>query len=75
MYYANRLRTYTDPRVTEPFEPWRQAIVTSELYDGRTVTVPVWAIARAAGYICVRQTVGPERYWNAWVPADRVRMR
>ena len=75
MDYGDRLRTYTDPRVTEPIEPSRTAVVTSDLYDGSTVRLPVMAIAKAPGWICVRQTLGNDRTWNAWVPADRVRPR
>lgn len=73
--YGTRLKNFTDPRETEPLDPWRSAVVTSELYDGSTVTIPVFAIARAPGFICVRQTLGNDRQWLAWVPADRVRPR
>lgn len=45
MDYGHRLRTYIDPRTTEPITPPRHAIATSELYDGTTAGIPVVAIA------------------------------
>jgi hypothetical protein len=73
MDFAGHLKTYTDPDGKETLYPSRSAIVTSELYDGTTVTIPVMAVAKAPGWICVRQTLGNDRTWLAWVPADRVR--
>lgn len=59
--------------------PMRFGTVTAETYGGRVVTVPVAVVSRApappaaAAWLCVRQTVGPEQNWLAWVPADCVR--
>lgn len=75
MHYGYQLKTYTDPPGKVALEPYRSANVTSDLYDGRTVTIPVVAVAVAPGWVCVRQQLGDERHWLAWVPADRVRWR
>jgi len=81
MYFDGYLRTHGDPDGQTPIEPYRSATVRSELYDGQTVGLPVVVVARApappapAEWVCVRQTLGHDRHWLAWVPADRVRAR
>lgn len=75
MDFGRYLKTYTDPPGKAALQPHRQADVTSDLYDGRTVTMPVVAVAVAPGWVCVRQQLGAEVQWLAWVPADRVRPR
>lgn len=79
MDYSRWIRTHGDPAGQTPVEPYRFAVVTSELYGGEVVGIPVAVVSRApappesASWLCVRQTLGPEHHWLAWVPADRVR--
>jgi hypothetical protein len=73
MEYGNRIVSHADPQDVTAIDPPRSAVVTSELYDGSVPTLPVWAVARAAGWVCVKQRIGPEQHWVAWVPADRVK--
>lgn len=75
MHYGNRIVDHADPKDVEPIAPPRLADVTSDLYDGTTPTLPVWAVARSREFICVRQRVGSELDWYAWVPRDRVTPR
>jgi hypothetical protein len=75
MEYGNRLVNHADPKDVEPIAPQRNALVASELYDGTTPTLPVWAVAKSRDYICVRQRVGSETDWFAWIPRDRVTPR
>ena len=70
--YASWLATYGDPRSTRLIAP-RTALVTSDRYDGTTVTLPVRAIAVSDAFILVDQRVDAERHWLAWVPRERVR--
>jgi hypothetical protein len=72
--YSRWIATHGDPRSSRTVEP-RAALVTSELYDGSTVTLPVMAIAVTDALVLVRQRVDVERHWLAWVPRDRVRVR
>lgn len=59
--------------------PTRLGVVTSDTYGGDVVSVPVAVVSRApappaaADWLCVRQALGPERHWLAWVPAEHVR--
>jgi hypothetical protein len=74
MDFGRYLRTYGDPPGKVALKP-PAGDGHSDLYDGRTVTLPVVAVAMARGWVCVRQQLGPEQQWLAWVPADRVRGR
>ncbi|MGY4643637.1 hypothetical protein ACVW07_001470 [Cellulomonas sp. URHB0016] len=67
MNYGNRIMNHADPKDVEPIAPPRNALVTTELCDGTTPTLPVWAVAKSSHYICVRQRVGSELDWFAWV--------
>ncbi|GEK20990.1 hypothetical protein CXY01_15100 [Cellulomonas xylanilytica] len=81
MDYSQWIRTHGDPPVPTPIEPYRSATVRSDLYSGETVGIPVVVVSRApappspAEWLCVRPTIGPDRHWLAWVPADRVQSR
>jgi len=56
--YGNRLVNLTDPPGQVVLSPMRFAVVTSELYDGTTVSIPVAVVARTraavAGAVAVR---------------------
>ncbi|WP_156387937.1 hypothetical protein [Cellulomonas sp. Root137] len=79
MDFATHIRTHAEPRGMTTLVPMRFGIVTAETYGGQVVTVPVAVVSRApappasAAWLCVRQAVGPDRHWLAWLPADRVR--
>ena len=81
MDFEHYLRTYGDPTGQTPVEPTRFGTVRCETYGGGVVTIPVAVVSRApalpavAAWVCVRQTLGNDRHWLAWVPADRVRAR
>ncbi|KQY43900.1 hypothetical protein [Cellulomonas sp. Root137] len=78
MDFQRYIRTLGDPTGATPVEPYRSAVVRSDLYSGVVTGVPVVVVSRApappapADWLCVRQTLGPNRHWLAWVPADRV---
>ena len=61
-----------DPKQQMRIDPPRPAVVTTQVYDGRTLTLDVIAVARAPGFVCVEQQL-PGRSWFAWVSADDVR--
>ncbi len=81
MDYSRWIRMHGDPPGQTPIEPYRSATVRSDLYSGETVGIPVVVVSRApappspAEWLCVRQTLGHERHWFAWVPAERVTAR
>ncbi|RHA43669.1 hypothetical protein [Cellulomonas rhizosphaerae] len=71
--YAKWLVTRTEnPPGQSILEPRRRAIAWGALYDGRHVSVPVWAVARARGWVCVEQKVDVHETWLAWLPAEDV---
>lgn len=65
--------TYGDPKPSTVLPAPRRAIVRTELYDGTTVTLELDVIARAPGYVCVRQELPGRAPWCAWVPSGRAR--
>ena len=75
------LRTNPEPDGMTELDPMRFAVVTGETYGRATVSIPVAVVFRApappapATWPCIRQSIGPEQHWLAWVPADRVRAR
>ncbi|QHT56050.1 hypothetical protein GXP71_08135 [Cellulomonas sp. H30R-01] len=79
MPYAHLIRTHAEPVLMTPLSPMRFGVVAAETYGGEVVTVPVAVVSRApappesAAWLCVRQTLGDDRHWLAWLPADRVR--
>jgi len=81
MDYSRRLVTHPEPVDMVTLMPTRFGTATAVMYGGDVVTVPVAVVSRApappaaAAWVCVRQQLGPEQVWLAWVPADRVRAR
>ena len=77
--FSRFIRTHTEPVGMTTLMPMRFGTVTSETYGGDVVSVPVAVVSRApappapAAWLCVRQTLGPERHCLAWVPAEHVR--
>jgi hypothetical protein len=71
--YARWLVTRTEnPPGQTLIEPRRRATVRGELYNGTVTKLPVWAVARARGWVLVEQRVEVEETWLAWVPAQDV---
>jgi hypothetical protein len=81
MDYAHQIRAHSEPVGMVSLDPMRFGTVTAATYGGDVVTIPVAVVSRAPGppapaaWLCVRQTLGHDRHWLAWVPADRVRAR
>ena len=79
MDFDRYLRTHPEPDGMTELDPMRFAAATGQTYGGATVSIPVAVVFRApalpaaAEWLCVRQTVGDNRHWLAWVSADRVR--
>lgn len=69
--YGDLVRTYPDPGPCLVLNPPRRARVTTELYDSRTVTLELDVVARAKGWVCVRQNRSGGDPWNAWIPSAR----
>lgn len=53
-------------------DPPRRAVVTTRTYAGHTVTLQLYAVSRAPGWVCVRQDRLDRSPWHAWVPAAEV---
>ena len=79
MDYARRIIDFPTPPGPVPIDPPRAATVTATCYDFTVRTYPVMAVERAPGppelatWIRVRQTLGPDDEWLAWVRAESVR--
>ncbi|MBO1751724.1 hypothetical protein J4G33_07910 [Actinotalea sp. BY-33] len=71
-YYWSWLVNHGEPRPQTVLPQPRRAVVTTNTYGGHEVTAQVYAIARAPGYVCVRQDIAGRAPWNAWVPEERV---
>lgn len=71
--YGNLVRTHADPGPHLLIHPPRPALVTTDLYDGRILTLELAVIARTRMHVCVRQERAGHAPWDAWVPSDRVR--
>jgi len=77
--FTRYLRTHPEPAGITELSPMRFGTVTAETYGGNAVSIPVAVVSRApappapAAWLCVRQTLGHDRHWLAWVPADAVR--
>ena len=67
------LRTHGDPPA-RMLPARRHAVVTSDTYDDRAITIPVWLVAVSDTMGLVVQAIGPEREWLAWVPRSRIQL-
>ncbi|MDT0164239.1 hypothetical protein Q9R32_01565 [Actinotalea sp. AC32] len=64
------LVTHGDPRPSVMLPRPRRALVGGRTYGGVAVVVEVDVVARARGFVCVRQEVVGHDAWHAWVPAS-----
>ena len=71
--FARWVVTYGQPVGSVMLPAPRRAVVRTALYDGTTATLELDVVARARGFVCVRQEIPGRAPWSAWVPADRVR--
>ena len=69
--YSRWVVNHGDPpgQVTLPAP--RRALVRADLYSGETVILELDVVARADGYVCVRQDRPGMAPWLAWVPAEQ----
>ena len=69
--YARWVVTHGDPRPSTQLARPRPALVRVELYDGSRTVLELDVVARAAGFVCVRQPLPGRAPWFAWVPVER----
>lgn len=65
------LVTYGDPRPSTMLPRPRRALVRGRTYAGAAVLVEAEVVARARGFVCVRQDVPGRDPWHAWVPSSQ----
>lgn len=70
--YSSWIVNRADPRDSRMFDTPRRAVVRTTTYGGHRVTLQLYAVARAPGYICVRQEISGRAPWSAWVQESEV---
>lgn len=68
--YAELVVNHGDPPGQVMLPAPRRALVRVELYSGELVILEFDVIARAEGYVCVKQERPGKAPWLAWVPAE-----
>lgn len=69
--FATWVVTHGDPKAKAMLERPRRALVTTRTYAGDTVLLELDVVARAKGYVCVRQELAGRGPWHAWIPAEQ----
>lgn len=72
MDYSSWLVNHGQPQHVKMLDRPRRAVVIAPTYGGHQVTLQLYAIARAPGYVCVQQDLRDRAPWNAWLPAEQV---
>lgn len=68
-YYSSWVVNHGDPgRGSTMLAEPRRAVVVAQTYGGHQVRLQLYVIARAPGYVCVRQDLPGRAPWNAWLP-------
>ena len=69
--FSDLLLDYGEPPGQRMLErPWL-AQVQAETYAGQIVTLALYVIAVADGFVCVAQPRPSAAAWNAWIPSGR----
>jgi hypothetical protein len=71
--FSTWIVTCGDPSPAVMLPRPRRAVARARTYGGGAVHLEVDVVARARGFVCVRQELAGRDPWFAWLPAAQVR--